>query len=153
MSRPEKSLRSRALEHLSRREMSKLELKRKLAPYAESEDEIDAVLAEFADLNWQSDERYAEAFINSKSRKHGRVRLKQALTQKGVDAATIAEYLPDSETDFAHACEVLRKKFRQPASEAAEKQKQMRFLLYRGFTADVAQKAMRRAWDDNDDDV
>ena len=75
MPKAEKSLKSRALEYLSRREMSKLELKRKLAPYAEDEAEIDAVLAEFADLNWQSDERFTESFMNSKSRKHGRMRL------------------------------------------------------------------------------
>ncbi len=147
MSQAPKTLRSRALDLLSRREMSQLELKRKLAPYAESEDEIDAVLAEFADLNWQSDERFAEVFVNSKSRKHGRIRLKQELALKGVDADTIAAYLPDSETDYLHACDVLRKKFRQPASSPADKQKQMRFLLYRGFSSDVAQRAMRDAWE------
>lgn len=153
MTEMEKSLKSRALALLSRREMSRLELKRKLVPYAENEAEVETVLAEFADLNWQSDERFTEMFVNSKSHKHGRLRLKQALVQKGVDAQTIADFLPDAQTDLQHACEVLRKKFRQPAENVSEKQKQMRFLLYRGFTADVAQKAMRRAWDDNDDDV
>lgn len=148
MVKPVKSLKSRALDLLARREMSRLELKRKLAPYAESEEEIEAVLAEFADLNWQSDERFAELLVNSKSHKHGRLRLKQELAMKGVDAETIAHYLPDAETDFVHACAVLRKKFAGVAESAQDKQKQMRFLLYRGFTADVAQRAMRYAWEE-----
>lgn len=150
MTKPEKSLKSRALEHLSRREMSRLELKRKLTPHAQSEDELENVLAELGELNWQSDERFTEMFVNSKSRKHGRIRLKQDLAMKGVDSDIIKQFLPDADTDLQHACEVLRKKFRQPASEVAEKQKQMRFLLYRGFSGDIAQKAMRIAWDDEE---
>ena len=62
-----KSLRSRALDLLSRREMSQAELRRKLAPYAEDPAEIDALLQEFADRNWQSDRRYAESYVYSKA--------------------------------------------------------------------------------------
>lgn len=152
MSFAEKSLKSRALDLLSRREMSRLELKRKLAPHAQSEDELESVLAELGELNWQSDERYAEMFVNSKSRKHGRVRLKQDLAMKGVDSDIINQFLPDFDTDLQHACEVLRRKFRQPAHELADKQKQMRFLLYRGFSSEVAQKAMRLAWENDEMD-
>ena len=42
----EKSLKSRALDYLARRDYSRWELKRKLAPYAEDEDELDALLDE-----------------------------------------------------------------------------------------------------------
>ncbi len=42
----QKSLRTRAVEILSRREISRAELKRKLAPYADGEEEIEKVLAE-----------------------------------------------------------------------------------------------------------
>lgn len=147
MAKWEKSLRQRALDCLSRREMSQLELRRKLTPYAESVEEIDEILAEFADLNWQSDERFAEVFVHSRSYKFGRVRLQQELTQRGVAANVIAECLPDADVDWQHACEVLRKKFRQPADDLTTRQKQMRFLLYRGFTVDVAQRAIRSAWD------
>ena len=74
--KPEKSLRTRAMEILSRREISRAELKRKLAPHADSEEEIEKVLAEFAERQWQSDARYAEAYVHSKSRQHGALRLK-----------------------------------------------------------------------------
>lgn len=146
----QKSLRARAMDILSRREISRAELKRKLAPYAESEDEIEAVLAEFADRNWQSDQRYAEAYIHSKSSRHGRMRLKQSLAAKGVDAATITQLLPDADSELANAVQVMRKKFKQPPQSAAEKQKYIRFLLYRGFGMDTVAKALRNGWQDEE---
>lgn len=150
MSQPEISLRARAMNLLSRREMSRLELQRKLAPHAENEDELNRVLDEFAERNWQSDERFAEMWVRSKSSKHGRLRLQQELAAKGIDRETIAENLPDRESELQHACEVLRKKFRQPATDFAEKQKQMRFMLYRGFGMDTVQAALKQAWLDDE---
>lgn len=142
----EKSLRVRALDILSRREISRAELKKKLAPYAESEEEIERVLAEFAERRWQSDERYAEAYIHSKSKQYGTRRLKQALEQKGVSVDTLRELLPSRDNQRDTAMAVLRKKFKQPASDYAEKQKQMRFLAYRGFDGDTISYAMKYAW-------
>ena len=55
--KPQKSLRTRAMDILSRQEISRVGLKRKLVPYAESEEELENVLDEFAERNWQSDQR------------------------------------------------------------------------------------------------
>lgn len=145
--KPEKSLRSRALELLSKREFSRAELTRKLAPFAQSEDELAQVLAEFAGRNWQSDQRFAEAYIHSKSRAHGSLRLQQALQQKGVDQDTVRSLLPDREDELANAIAVLRKKFKSPPIDLPEKQKQMRFLAYRGFSMDTIQTALKHDWD------
>ena len=142
----QKSLRARALDILSRREISRAELKRKLAPYAESEEEIERVLAEFAERNWQSDERFTEAFVHSKSRRYGSLRLKQSLAAKGIDADTAREFLPNADSELQTAITVLRKKFKAPAIDLKEKQKQMRFLMYRGFSADTVQSALKQAW-------
>ena len=150
--RPTKSLRARALDILSRREVSRQQLYRKLAPYAEDPDELEAVLAEFAERNWQSDERYTEAYIHSKSQKHGTQRLKQALAAQGIDEALIREHLPDARVEQAHANQVLRKKYPAPPADYAEKQKQLRFLVYRGFDFDTANYAVKHAWDDGDAD-
>lgn len=127
--KPEKSLRTRAMEILSRREISRAELKRKLAPHADSEEEIEKVLAEFAERQWQSDARYAEAYVHSKSRQHGALRLKQALLAKGVSGELIQPLLPALDAERQAAIAVLRKKFKQPAADLAGKQKQMRFSL------------------------
>ena len=133
---------------LSRQEVSRLGLQRKLAPYAESEEELENVLNEFSERNWQSDLRYAEAYIHSKSRKHGSLRLKQALAQQGIDVETSRKLLPDRLSEKQAAMDVLRKKFKHPATDLKEKQKQARFLAYRGFDADTVQTALKHAWDD-----
>jgi recX family len=141
-----KSLKARALDLLARREYSRLELKRRLAPHAESEDEIDSLLAELSDRQWQSDERYAEAFIHSKSRSRGRLRLQQELAAKGVDESLVRANLPDRDTELANALAVLHKKFAAPPQNFQEKQKQIRFMLYRGFEMDIVQAAFKEEW-------
>lgn len=141
-----KSLKARALDLLARREYSRLELKRRLAPHAESEDEIDSLLAELSERQWQSDERYTEAFIHSKSRSRGRLRLQQELAAKGVDESLVRANLPDRDTELANALAVLHKKFAAPPQNFQEKQKQIRFMLYRGFEMDIVQAAFKEEW-------
>ena len=149
--KPQKSLRARAMDILSRQEISRVGLKRKLTPYAESEEELENVLDEFAERNWQSDQRYAEAYIHSKSRQHGSLRLKQALAQQGIDETLSQEFMPDKARELQTAVAVLRKKFKQPATDLKDKQKQARFLAYRGFDMDTIRAALKSSW--NEDDV
>ena len=146
----QKSLRARAMDILSRQEISRVGLKRKLAPYAESEEELENVLDEFAERNWQSDQRYAEAYIHSKSRQHGSLRLKQALAQQGIDETLSREFMPDKAHELQTAVAVLRKKFKQPAADLKDKQKQARFLAYRGFDMDTIHAALKSSWDEDD---
>lgn len=150
--KPEKSLRARAMDILSHREISRAELKRKLTPHAESEDEVEAVLNEFAERHWQSDTRYAEAYIHSKNHQHGTLRLKQALAAKGVSQDIVRELMPDRNSEQATAIAVLRKKFKQPAANLTEKHKQIRFLAYRGFDMDLIQTALKTAWQQEHDE-
>ncbi|CDT36158.1 Regulatory protein recX [Clostridioides difficile] len=149
--KPQKSLRARAMDILSRQEVSRIGLKRKLAPHAESEEELENVLNEFAERNWQSDLRYAEAYIRSKSRKHGSLRLKQALAQQGIDEETSRNLLPDRSSEKQAAIDVLRKNSNTPPP-TLKKTKQARFLAYRGFDADTVQTALKHAWDENWED-
>lgn len=146
-----KSLRARALEIVARQEISRADLKRKLAPHADNEDELEALLDDFAQRHWQSDERFAEAYIHSKSAKHGKLRLQQALHAKGIDDDLARELLPSPEDELDTAIAVLRKKFKQPAIDAKEKQKQFRFLAYRGFDMNTAQAAIKQAWAADDE--
>lgn len=145
----QKSLRFRAMDILSRQEISRMGLKRKLAPYAESEEELECVLNEFSERNWQSDERYAEAYIHSKSRQHGRLRLQNALGSQGIDANISQQLMPDRNEELQIAIAVLRKKYKQPSSDLKEKQKQARFLAYRGFDMDTITAALKADWDED----
>ncbi len=112
---------------------------------------MEKVLDEFAERNWQSDERYAEAYIHSKSRQHGKLRLQQALVQQGIDTDISRELMPDKESELQTAIQVLRKKFKQPAGDLKEKQKQVRFLAYRGFDMDTIQAALKSDWSADDE--
>jgi len=111
---------------------------------------LEAVLAEFAERNWQSDARYTEAYIHSKSRQHGSLRLKQALAQQGIDETLSREFMPDKAHELQTAVAVLRKKFKQPAADLKDKQKQARFLAYRGFDMDTIHAALKSSWDEDD---
>ncbi|MBP6345313.1 recombination regulator RecX [Neisseriaceae bacterium CLB008] len=161
--RPQKSLKARALDLLSRREYSRTELKKKLMQahqppeeadefalaeaLTQHETEVEAILTEFADLNWQSDERYVESFINAKSQQYGSRRLQESLKQKGIEADLFQQFRPAAEVELSTAIAAVRKKFKKPPESLADKHKQMRFLAYRGFDFDLVNKAIS-AWDD-----
>lgn len=140
------SLKSRALAILARREISRQALARKLQPYCDDEAQLTDLLDDLAQRHWQSDERFAEAYVHSKSHLHGSLRLKQALAQQGVDEGIIRECLPNEATQIQSAIGVLRKKYRQAPQDLKEKHKYMHFLAYRGFDMDTIQSAMKQAW-------
>lgn len=144
--KPKLSLRGRALNILARQEISRAELARKLSPHVEENDDLNALLDELAQRHWQSDSRFTEIYIHSKSRQHGNLRLKQALKQKGIEEALIEDYLPDTQQQLQSAISILQKKYRQPPADLKEKHKYMHFLAYRGFNMDVIQQALKQAW-------
>ena len=67
----ERSLRERALGFLARREHTRAELRRKLAPQAGSPGELDALLDDLVRRKLLSEERFAEARAHVLSRKFG----------------------------------------------------------------------------------
>jgi regulatory protein len=138
------SIRQRALGFLARREHSRLELKRKLAPHAEDEAEVDALLEDFQKRGWLSEKRYTEQVVHARRGKYGAQRIVQELREKGVGEEAIGAALPelkDSELETARA--VWAKKFGQPPVDAKDKARQVRFLASRGFSQEVIWKVLR----------
>jgi regulatory protein len=134
-------LKVRALRFLMRREHSRTELARKLAPYAASADSLAALLDELQGKKQLSDERYAEARTHWLSRKYGAAKIRQDLKAHGVaDAVTD---LVSSAGDLAKAKAILGRKYREPATTREETAKRMRFLQSRGFSHDVIRRALR----------
>lgn len=143
------SIRQRALGFLARREYSRQELKRKLAPHAEDEAEVDALLEDFQKRGWLSEARYTEQLIHARRAKYGTQRIVQELREKGVDEEAIGAALPelkDSELETAKA--VWTKKFGHAPMDAKEKAKQVRFLASRGFSQEVIWKVLRQQDDE-----
>ena len=149
------TLRQRALRLLAQREHARAELKRKLAPHAETEDEIEALLDDLVARRLLSDARYAEMRVSVRGGRYGNARLVQELRQTGVDAEACAEALAGAGDELARAHAVWLRKFSGPASDANDRAKQMRYLMHRGFSADVVRRVLRGeapAADEQEDD-
>ena len=140
----EPSLRARALRHLARREYTRQELAQKLAPHAGSASEIAQILDDFTQRGWLSEQRAAEQMVHARRGRYGPLRIRRDLQTRGVpeDVASAAvAVLRDSELDAARA--VWQRRFRATPSSAAERARQTRFLLGRGFSSEVITKLLR----------
>jgi len=140
------SLKGRALRLLSQREHSRIELERKLAQHEEVAGELAKALDELQARDFINDARAVESVVHRRANKLGTARVKQELAAKGLSGETVAAALEDlRETELSRAREVWRKKFDQPATDAQERAKQVRFLMTRGFNAEVVRKIVQGA--------
>lgn len=140
------SLKARAIDFLSRREHSRVELQRKLQRHTDDLDAIESLLDDLERERWLSDERFAHSLINRKAHKLGSRRIAQELRQNGVDSDTvnlITESLRD--TEFDRAFEVWDRKFGSAPADQKEYARQCRFILSRGFSSDVFNKILAAA--------
>lgn len=143
MNRPafEPSLKGRALRLLSQREHSRLELERKLAQHETDPGELAKALDELQARGFISEERVVESVIHRRASKLGTARVKQELQSKGLSTEAMAEALEQlRSTELERAREVWARKFGTPAAEPKEKARQIRFLVSRGFAAEVVRK-------------
>ena len=146
------SLKGRALRYLAAREYGRLELERKLAPHAESTEQLKTALDDLQAKGFISDARAAVSLVNRRAEKLGNSRVLQEMKQKGLEPQAVAaatEDLARTEAQRAHA--VWQKRFGVVAIEAAERAKQMRFLASRGFSPASIRTAMRQAGSDFDE--
>jgi regulatory protein len=155
--RPPLSLKGRALQWLSQREHSRIELRRKLMRAARLRDEaaaaevnasdrateVDALLDWLTENRHLSQTRFVESRVHARAARFGQRRIAQELSQHGatLDADT-AERLRASEFERARALWA-RRFGAEPASDAALRARQMRFLAGRGFASDVIRRVVK----------
>ncbi len=138
------SLKGRALRLLSQREHSRAELERKLAAHEEVPGELAKALDDLQARDFINDGRAVDSVVNRRSGKLGSARIQQELAQKGLSGEAVAEVLEVlKETELARAQAVWRKKFDAPPQDPQERAKQMRFLLTRGFNAEVVRRVVK----------
>ncbi|HUJ87036.1 MAG TPA: recombination regulator RecX [Burkholderiales bacterium] len=136
-------LKARALRLLARREHSRAELARKLAPRAESAAALERLLDELAHNKQLSDERYAEARAHRLARKYGVARIVHDLRAKGVAEHTAASATAGASADeIGRAREILRRKYALPATTLEERARRARFLQSRGFSHEVIRRVV-----------
>jgi regulatory protein len=133
-------LKARALRHLARREHSRAELSRRLAPHAESAEALLFLLDELEKRKQLCDERYAEVRSNWMARKYGAAKIRQDLKGKGIADAVAARVTAEGELERAKA--ILARKYRDTASTREEKARRVRFLQGRGFSFDTIRGAL-----------
>ena len=140
------SLKGRALRLLSMREHSRQELERKLKPFEETPGELAEALDFLQAKDFINEQRVVESVVNSRSRKLGASRVRQELQAKGLPAEAIAEAVQTMRsTELERAREVWRKKFGEPPADPAARAKQVRFLISRGFAAEVVKRVVAGA--------
>lgn len=140
------SLRARAIRLLSLREQSRNELFRKLAPHAESPEQIESLLDDLQRAGYLSEQRFAESLARRRAERYGRRFVERELDEHRVPtsvAAPVLEQLAASERDRALA--IWRKRFDQPPADLAERARQHRFLARRGFDADTIAWVLKAA--------
>lgn len=141
--RKERSLLARALAHLARREHSRVELRRKLGPHAESDLALDRLLDDLEAKNLLSDLRFTEVLARSRGERFGAARITQELRARGVADPLVREAVGRlAATELRRARELWRRRFGAPPADAAERARQMRFLAQRGFAAEVIRRVV-----------
>lgn len=138
------SLKGRALRLLGQREHSRSELERKLAKYEEEPGTLARALDELAAKDFISEARVVQSVLHQRAGRHGAARVRQELLHKGIAPEAVAQAIAAlAGSELQRAREVWQQRFGTPPHDAAERAKQMRFMLARGFAAGVVAKVLR----------
>lgn len=133
-------LRARALRLLARREHSRAELGRKLAPRAASPEALQSLLDSLEQKQQLSNARFASERARVLSRKFGAARIRLDLKSKGVGEEIIDSVALEGEAERAAA--ILARKYRSSATTREERARRMRFLQQRGFSHETIRKLL-----------
>lgn len=135
-----------ALRLLTMRDHGAKELCNKLERKGFSEVDAHEAVEECQRLGLQSDSRFAECYSRYRIRQgYGPLKIAQELKNKAIESALIQSAL-NAEADnwLDYALTVWHKKARgQTELSFIEKQKQQKFLLYRGFSMDIIAQVVK----------
>ncbi len=142
--RPEPSLKARALRALARREHSRAELERKLAPHAESAEQLQALLDRLVETGLLSNERFAQSVVHRRASTRGIAVIRHELRAHGLADEAVAAHVASLEkSEFERARALWSRRFGAAPESLAERARQLRFLLSRGFSAEVVRRVVR----------
>ena len=142
---------SLALQALSRKERTVAEMGSWLHARGVDSEEVEAVVGHLAETGTLDDRRFAERYAEDKRELSGwgEERIRMALAQRGVAEEYISEVLQaggDDETSRAVAALSARG---ASLCDALERNRAFGFLVRRGYSAEVAYEAIRRAAPDS----
>jgi regulatory protein len=100
-----------------------------------------------------SAERFVESRVNARATRYGNRRIRQELQQHQLEVSSeLAQTLGANEVDRART--VRARRFADLPHDSAERARQVRFLIARGFSSDAVRAALREpsATDSGEDD-
>ena len=136
----------RAVKLLSMRDHSEGELREKLYQAGYPDAVIDQVIDKLEIMNLVDDENFAESWVESRAHRHGRKRLEQELTRKGVarDTARRAVSTLTDEDQLQDAVRLVGKFLARTHGDMDRSlyQRTLAMLARHGYDADIARKAI-----------
>lgn len=145
--KPKRSLKMRAVAALARREYSRRALREKLLrnlEEGETTDDVDRTLDEMEKWGYLSDERFAKARARNKSSSLGDRRIRDELRREGVNSeAARAAMAEIEELENVRCYRLWKRRFGALPADRKEREKQIRYLLYRGFTMSSIDDVLR----------
>ena len=139
-----------AIKLLALREQSRHELRRKLKARHADLDLVDVVLDDLEQRGLLNDERFAEAYVEQRSRKgYGPLRIRAELAERGIGHETVGRWLDEGPYDWDEilAEAALRKFGETPAVDMRALGKRGRFLEQRGFPLSLVRRYLDRVRD------
>ena len=133
-----------ALDALARRDHASEDLRRRLLDKGFDAEVVGAVIERLVQEHLIDDRRYVDNFVAYHAgRGQGPLRVRSDLRKFGMQGPLVEESLAAYSDWRADAEKARRKKFgAKPPADYAEKQKQARFLGYRGFTSAQIRSAL-----------
>lgn len=131
---------------LARREHSALELRHKLGQRGLAEADIEETIDRLQREGLQSDERFAESYVHSRSsRGYGPLRIAAELSQRGVDDGIIESCLDRDDDRWQQRLQQAhqRKFADEPILDFEDRARRIRFLQYRGFELDKINRLLK----------
>lgn len=144
----DRDMRRAAMNWLARRDFAREEMAGRLRRKFGEAAPVEAVLQWLEEQGFLDEARFAHAFVRSRvERGQGELRIRQALSRRGIPDAVMDEALEAQDCDwFALARSVHQRRFRRgPGADRKEKARQLRFLQYRGFSSEQCFAAVEAA--------
>ena len=141
----EAEVREIAVRYLSRREYPIQELRQKLVQRGADSGITDKVVADLADENLVSDQRFTEMYIRTRMRHlFGPLKIRGELRSRGITDQLIDEAMPETQEAWFDAASQWSGKRNQGVLDYAGRARIYRSLINRGFTHEQANVAIAR---------
>ena len=138
-----KYLETFALKTLSRREYSRLELRRRLIDKGGDPGNIENLLNDFEKKGWLNEDRFVEVLIRSRRNRFGCLKILRELEEKGVSDSgiSLAKELLSRDEEMT-ARNIWEKKFGVLPASLSERGRQTRFMQSRGFDQSLVRRIL-----------